>query len=536
MRLRSLLLGALSASMPLVAAASPTSFADALPQAVANHTAALLGALSPDQTMQISVSLPMRNQPARDQLLAAIYNPASPLYRHYLSVADYTARFGPTASDYATAAAYFASQGLTVRADAANHALIQITGTVANLQRVFHVALNLYRHPTENRSFYAPDRAPTVDLAVPLLDVIGLDNYVLPTPRLIRAKGASLGTQGTGSGPHGYFIGSDMRAAYYGNGPLTGAGQSVGLMELAGYNLASVQTYFTTVGQPLNVPVIGVKTDILGLSCTGHCDDGEQALDIEYAISMAPGLAQVQVYVGKLPEDVLNAQVSDNTSAELSTSWGWGTRYAHTDDAIFQQMAIQGQTMLTASGDYSSLAASDPWPEEDANLTAVGGTDLVTNGPGGPWVSETGWSGSAGGPSLAKIITIEPYQTRYITAANQGSTLVRNVPDIAAQADINMIFCENLGCGVAGGTSFASPMWAGFVALANQQAQNTGHGRTGFINPTLYAHGKDANVATLIHDVTSGRSGKYRATKSYDLVTGLGTPAAGLINILAGVN
>jgi subtilase family serine protease len=217
----------------------------------------------------------------------------------------------------------------------------------------------------------------------------------------------------------------------------------------------------------------------------------------------------VQVYVGKLPEDVLNAQVSDNTSAELSTSWGWGTRYAHTDDAIFQQMAIQGQTMLTASGDYSSLAASDPWPEEDANLTAVGGTDLVT---------------------------IEPYQTRYITAANQGSTLVRNVPDIAAQADINMIFCENLGCGVAGGTSFASPMWAGFVALANQQAQNTGHGRTGFINPTLYAHGKDANVASLIHDVTSGRSGKYRATKSYDLVTGLGTPAAGLINILAGVN
>jgi subtilase family serine protease len=197
---------------------------------------------------------------------------------------------------------------------------------------------------------------------------------------------------------------------------------------------------------------------------------------------------------------------------------------------------MQGQTMLTASGDYSSLSASGPWPEEDANLTAVGGTDLVTKSPGGAWSSETGWSSSAGGPSLDKTIKIESYQKPYINTANKGSTTLRNVPDVAAQANINMYYCANSGCSVAGGTSFASPMWAGFVALANQQALNTGHHLTGFINPTLYAHGMDANVATLFHDETSGKSGKYTATKSYDLVTGIGSPATGLINILADAN
>jgi kumamolisin len=344
-----------------------------------------------------------------------------------------------------------------------------------------------------------------------------------------------MGQRATGSGPNGLFIGSDLRAAYYGASALTGAGQSVGLMELAGYNLTSVQTYFSKVGQPLNVPVVGVQTDSHSLSCTGKCDDSEQALDIEYAISMAPGLAQVQVYVGSNAEDVLNRQVSDDSSQELSTSWGWGEKFS-TDDQLFKEMAAQGQTMLTASGDDSSLSASGPWPEEDANLTAVGGTDLVTKGAGGAWSSETGWADSAGGPSVDKTILIESYQKPYVTTANKGSTTLRNVPDIAASADTNMYYCANSGCGAAGGTSFASPTWAGFVALANQQAAKDGNPVVGFLNPVLYANGKDANVATLLHDETSGKSGKYSCTVSFDLVTGLGSPAQGLINVLATAN
>jgi hypothetical protein len=74
------------------------------------------------------------------------------------------------------------------------------------------------------------------------------------------------------------------------------------------------------------------------------------------------------------------------------------------------------------------------------------------------------------------------------------------------------------------------------VALANQQAAKDASGLIGFLNPTLYANGKDANVATLLHDETSGKSGKYSCTTSFDLVTGLGSPELGLINVLATSN
>jgi len=251
---------------------------------------------------------------------------------------------------------------------------------------------------------------------------------------------------------------------------------------------------------------------------------------------MAPGLTQEQIYVGKNAEDVLNRMASDNTSLQLSTSWGWSVKEFATDDPLFKEMAAQGQSFLTASGDYSSLKASGPWPEEDANLTAVGGTDLVTKSAGGAWSSETGWSGSAGGPSLDTAIKIESYQLPFINAANGGSKTLRNVPDIAAIADTDMYICADGSCsGGNGGTSFASPIWTGFIALANQQAAAAGKPPVGFVNPTLYALAGGSNYASTMHDIVKGTSGKFSCTPSYDLVTGLGSPdGPALINILAG--
>jgi kumamolisin len=273
----------------------------------------------------------------------------------------------------------------------------------------------------------------------------------------------------------------------------------------------------------------------LSLGCpVASCDDSEQALDIEYAIAMAPGLKEVQVYVGNSAEDVLNRMASDNTSAQLSTSWGWNETKS-VDDAIFMEMAAQGQTLLTASGDYSSLKASGPWPEESAYITAVGGTDLHTSGPGGKWTGETGWSGSAGGPSTDRTITIPSYQLPFINAANEGSTTLRNVPDIAASANTDMEICANGACGGGnGGTSFASPIWAGYIALANQHAAQLHLPRIGFLNPLVYTFGGQANYDTLFHDVKAGKSGKYTAVTGYDLVTGFGSPhGPALINALA---
>ncbi len=523
------------------AAADPHSILSTqLPDIVAKHQVAPVAVPDPGTVMVLSVSLPQRNQAALDALLGALYDPASPRYRQYLSVAEFTAQFGPTEPDYTTAVQFFTSAGLTILSTAANRGLLTVQGRVADIERVFHVTIGLYPHPSEARLFLSADREPTLDLAVPIQHITGLDNYVRPFTKLIRpqARGGPRASSesGPGSGPGGNLTGFDARAAYVGPGKPIGTGQSVGLMELAGYELDDVQRYFSWLNQPLNVPVVGISTDGASLKCRNRCDDSEQALDIEYAISMAPGLAQVQVYVGYNAEDVLNRQASDNSSAQLSTSWGWSAKEYPTDDPIFREMAAQGQTLLTASGDYSSLRASGPWPEEDVTITAVGGTNLVPLKPGGAWGRERGWRYSAGGPALGKTFPIANYQLPFINAANGGSLKWRNVPDVAADAALDNFLCADGGCfGGYGGTSFASPIWAGFIALANEKAAAHHRPRVGFLNPVLYEIGSGTSYRTLMHDQVHGTSGLYHCTTSYDDVTGLGSPTRALIDVLAGV-
>lgn len=503
----------------LAAAFSPQ--ASDLRSIAAAQTASRVGSPPADQMMHLVVSLPLRNAQQLDSLLQAIYDPRSPQYRRFLSVAEFTDRFGPSAADYDNALAFFEHRGFVAGPRAANRYLVALDGKVSDVERVFHVTMGLYKHPTEDRNFISPDRAPTFDLDTPIQEVLGLDDFMLPHNKMAHAK---VERSAGGSGPHGNFIGSDIRTAYYPTGGLTGQGQSVGLMELEGVNLSDVALFFASnYGAANSVDIQLIATDSEPVTCTGRCTDGEQALDIEYTISMAPGLSSVRVYVGSSPEDVLNAMASDNISKVLSTSWGW--RENATDNGLFAEFAAQGQTNLTASGDDSTLTASGPWPEEARDIVAVGGTDLHTATPGGPWSKETGWADSAGGPSVNPNIHIESYQLPYINSANGGSTTLRNVPDIAASADTDMTICADGSCaGGWGGTSFASPIWAGFIALANEAALSEGKSVVGFINPRIYALGHDAGYSDWFHDITVGKSGIYNCVPSYDLVTGLGSP------------
>jgi subtilase family serine protease len=491
------------------------------------------------QRMSLAISLPLRNEADLDDLLEQIYDPQSPSYRHYLGVAEFAQRFGPTQDDHDAVVRYAGANGLTVSGAAANRMVVDVEGPVVNIETAFHVSMGVYRHPTENRTFYAPDREPTLDLQVAVLHVSGLDNFTLPHAKNIKISHAP-GEFGkaTGSGPHGQFIGSDMRAAYYGSGPLTGAGQSVGLFEYAGYELSDVQRYFQNLSQPLNVPVVGVSLNGVSLNCPPTtCDDSEQALDIEMAISMAPGLSQVLVYVGSSDVSIFNRMATDNIAKQLSCSWGWSDDESSLDP-IFKELAAQGQSVFVATGDQgSSTPAGTVWPADDPYITAVGGTDLTTNGPGGPWQSETGWSGSAGMPSKNGI-PIPRYQQipGVINSSNDGSTTLRNIPDVAAEANTNQYSCYDGSCnGGNGGTSYAAPQWAGFTAMANQQAVEKGGATLGFLNRTIYKIGVGASYDSDFHDITSGSNGKYSAVIGYDLVTGWGSlDGPSLIDALTG--
>jgi subtilase family serine protease len=94
--------------------------------------------------------------------------------------------------------------------------------------------------------------------------------------------------------------------------------------------------------------------------------------------------------------------------------------------------------------------------------------------------------------------------------------------------------CANGACRTqGGGTSYAAPLWAGLIAMVNQQSVTQGGTTVGFINPDLYAIGTGSGFATDFHDILTGSNGKYSSVSKYDLVTGWGSPiGANLINAL----
>jgi subtilase family serine protease len=521
----SLLAGAIFLAAP--AMAQRLTMTAHVPPAVVNGQAVRVGAMEGTAHISLAVSLPLRNEADLDDLLQQIYDPQSPNYRRYLSVEEFTQRFSPSLDDRDAMVHFAEAHGLRVTEAPVNRLVVDIDGPVENIEKAFHVTMGVYRHPTENRTFYAPDREPTLDLDVPVLHISGLDNFTLPFAKNVKpSQKLDAVRKATGSGPGGQFVGSDMRSAYYGSGPLTGVGQSVGLFEFGGYEISDVQTYFKNLDQPLNVPVVGVRLNGVPLQCPpSECDDSEQVLDIEMSISMAPALSQVTVYVGSSDVSIFNQMAADNTSKQLSCSWGWSDNESSLDP-IFREMAAQGQTVFVASGDNGSGTPGDTvWPADDPWVISVGGTDLTTNGPGGSWESETGWSGSAGGPSKNGV-PIPAYQLLpgVIDSGNQASTTLRNYPDVAAEANTNQYSCYDGYCsGGNGGTSYAAPQWAGFTALMNQKAVANGKATVGFLNPYLYRIGVSANYGIDFHDIVLGSNGKYTAVVGYDLVTGWGS-------------
>ncbi|MGC2835697.1 MAG: protease pro-enzyme activation domain-containing protein [Methylocella sp.] len=512
---------------------------------IANGQAQFVGRLPATQSIRFDIVLALRNQDELETFLQELYDPSSPSYRSFLTVQEFTARFGPSQDDYDAVVRFAKTNGFTVVGGSRDGMDVQLTGSVAAIERAFHVTMGVYQDPAQTRTFYALDREPTLDLPFRVWHISGLDNYSIPHPALVHRDLSVKSSVVSGSCPSSSYCGSDMRAAYYG-GSLTGSGQTLGLLEFYGYDASDLNTYFANAGQTNRVPIDGISTDGTSLTClVSHgCDDTEQILDITQAVSMAPGLSALYVYVGSTDTVILSAMsMHSPLDAQLSSSWSWSPSDPATDDPYFERFAAQGQTMLQASGDSGAYTSFSRYvyPADDAHVTVVGGTDLQTNGAGGSWRSETAWADGGGGYFAPDEIPIPSWQqlTGVTTAANDASTTLRNSPDVAAEANFDFYICADQTTCTAneyGGTSFATPMWAGYLALVNQQAVANGNSTLGFINPAIYGLGLGSGYATAFHDITSGSNG-YPAVTGYDLATGWGSPnGAGLINALAGTS
>jgi subtilase family serine protease len=499
-----------------------------------------LGRVPGSEVLHFDIVLALRHAPELQNFLQDVYDRNSVNYHHFVTVKEFTERFGPSQEDYDALVQFGKASGFTMTGGSRDAMDVRFTAPVAAIEKAFHIQMNLYQHPTENRSFYSPDREPTVDLAFQLWHISGLDNYTLPRTALSHRTSGAKSNATTGSGPGASFLGSDMRAAYYGNGPLTGAGQSIGLLEYQGTDLADVNTYYKNVGQALNTPITLYSVDGTGTTCLASqgCDDTEPTIDITQALGMAPNTESLVMFIGSSDTALLSSMSSYSPlPAQLSASWIWATSAA-ADDPYFQKMSAQGQNYFNAAGDDAEFNSGYPtWPADSAYVTSVGGTDLNTQSAGGPWASETAWEDSGGGYWPPDDIPFPSWQNGIVNSQNEASSVYRNAPDVSANANWSFYVCaDQTSCSEneIGGTSFAAPMWAGYLALANQQGAQNGQPSLGFINPSIYQDGLGSSYTTYFHDITAGSNG-FPAVTGYDLVTGWGSPnGAALINALGG--
>jgi Pro-kumamolisin, activation domain/Viral BACON domain len=529
---RTLILTAMVGLTGTAAAGQRQTLYGHIPKAAARVQPA--GDLPATSQLDLAIGLPLRNPKALAGLLEQLYDPASPNFHRYLTSDQFTEAFGPTAQDYQAAIQFANSHGWSVTALHHNRLLLDVRGSVADVEKALHIRMRVYSHPTEVRTFYAPDSEPSLDLQTPILHISGLNNFRRPQPRSLQeSAGQAAAVAQGGSGPGGAFMGNDFRTAYVPRTALTGAGQSVGLFELDGYYASDIANYEAQAGLP-SVSLQNVLIDGFSGIPAGHrpgSGNEEVALDIETTISMAPGLSSVLVYEGPPASttaninDVLNRMATDNTAKQLSCSWGFDVDA--TTQQIFQEFAAQGQSFFLASGDNGAFVGAVFQPSDDPYITVVGGTTLTTDNSGA-WRSEETWNGSSGG--ISTVYPIPDWQQGIDMSLNQGSTAMRNIPDVAMIADNVWAISDRGRSAAFSGTSIAAPLWAAFTALVNEQAVASGCPFVGFINPALYAIAKGPTFTQCFHDITTGNNtsstspDRFSAVVGYDLCTGWGTP------------
>ncbi|WP_405995181.1 protease pro-enzyme activation domain-containing protein [Streptomyces sp. NBC_00986] len=513
----------------LLAAAVPSAYAAAQPHttraAIAgdvlkglNHDAARTGAVSAAKRISVAISLTPRDNKALDTFVANVSNPQSSSYGHYLTKAQFAARFGRTDAEVKQVKEYLRAQGLTVGKVHSGNLLVDASGTAAQLEKAFGTKLSTWKDAKSGRAFYANETAPTLPTGIAGLvsDVTGLNNR------------AQLHHQGSAkvnphNGPGGGYTPAQIKGGYNVSSTYTGSGQKIALLEFDGFAQSNITKYDTNYSLGSPTPTVS-KVD----GGSGALGDGqvEVELDIEVLHAIAPK-ANVTVFEGPNSDagevDTYQAIV-DSGIPTTSISWGASESQRTTSninavDAVFKAGAAEGLGFYAASGDDGSDDAGDgtttvDYPASDPYVTGVGGTTLTVTSANA-WSKETAWSGGGGGKS--SVFKIPSWQTAVQKSAGGG---FRQVPDVSALANPSpgvSIYSQG-SWGTVGGTSAAAPEWAAFGALYNQRAAAAGKANLGFANPALYTAS-----GTGFHDITSGSNGAYSAATGWDFTTGWGS-------------
>jgi kumamolisin len=432
--------------------------------------------------------------------------------------------YGADAADLQKVEAFAQAHDLHVVDSSAARRSVILGGNVAQLSAAFGVSLKrcqagdiLYRGRQGSVSVPA-------DLAGIVEAVLGLDNRPQAETRVrIAAQ------------PQSSFTPVQIAKLYDFPGTVDGAGQTIGIIELGGgFSQADCTTYLSGLGIKAQTVII-VSVD--GASSAPGQDqnaDVEVMLDAEIAGAVAPG-AQIVMYFAPNTDqgflDAVTTAIHDQTHKPSVISISWGSSESNwteqARDALNQAIAAASSltvSVCAASGDGGSSdgindgASHADFPASSPYVLGCGGTTLAATGQ--TISSETAWSDSGGG--VSDYFALPSWQSNAGVPPSSSSTGGRGVPDVSGDADPNTGYQVRVGGAgiVAGGTSAVAPLWAGLIALMNEQR---GH-NLGFLNPALYAVPGYPNNPGPLHDITSGSNGAFKAGRGWDPCTGLGTP------------
>ena len=491
--------------------------------AVVGRTAT--GTVASSQQISLTLGLAPSDQAGLAAFIDAVSDPASPLYKHYLTVQQFAASYGASASAVGAVTSYLQSEGLTVGTEYANHLAVDVTGTAQQVENAFGVTLNTYHDAATKRDFYANATNPTVpaSIASDIVSVAGLSSYGIRKHYSAATKvSPSVAAQATAD-----ITPTKARGAYNLTSPISsgynGSGKTVGLVEFSAYTASNPAYYDSYYGLGATAASV-VKVDG---GTTDKSGDVEDELDIEVEYALAPK-ATVKVYEAPnsdAGEVALYAALVSNDVNVISSSWGIyesgeSSADMSSDNTDFEEAAAQGQSVYSASGDSGAddngSSLSVDFPASSPYVTGVGGTTLSVTSANA-WSSETAWSDSGGG-----------YSSDFATPSFQtsvNSTGKRAVPDVAADADPNsgwLIYTEGSWEEV-GGTSAAAPNWAAFTLDYDTAASDLGGSAFGYANPFIYSVAESSLYSSVFHDITSGSNGGYSAGTGYDEVTGWGS-------------
>jgi hypothetical protein len=547
--------------------------------------AARLGAAPAGQVLDLDVALAGQDPAGLAQAAAAVSTPGSPQYRHYLTPAQYAAAYGPSADEVARVTSALRGEGLTVGTPLAGSDLLPVHGTAATVSAAFATPMETVQTPNAPRAVVntASPQIPA-DLAGLVTGVAGLDGLFrqrsMLEPRPANAPSGAgaaapqasqghavanlatpqaCGGAATYAAQHpGTYTSTQLSSIFgldqlFGQGR-SGVGQTIAVVEFEQYAASDYDAFESCYG--LSTPITNVLVD--GGPPGPPTGSGEAALDVELASYNAPSSSLV-VYEAPNDNDaasldLFNQIASSDTAQVVTTSWGNCEQFIEASDPsflgvenqIFSRMALQGQTMIAASGDAGSedcfpnqgasraLAVDDPGSQP--NVVSAGGTTLSSASAG----SQVVWNDcegqtilcaegvdspvpnpGAGGGGDSVVWSAPSYQD----GAGTGSG-ARAVPDIAYPSDPtagSVVAYFDGGWTGFGGTSVGAPSNAGLFADTNQGC----FAQLGMANPALYAVAGGANYTDITsgnNDFTDTNGGDYPARSGYDQASGLGTP------------